>query len=242
VVEGARLESVCTCKGTEGSNPSLSATESAGAETSRAHLGAAPENPAIPRGFGRPAQMYPNRRRRVRSAKDDESRIRLCGQVGRFGFALDSPTDSRRIDPPTGSRSDTGWLEALPLLLLELFLLLFLRRKFGFVGLRLGFLVFAFRHALRVHRMSVPILLAPPFSLPVRRLLECSYVLPENFPRFRGFSNASERDRVVPGARPSTTAAAPGEEMSREAPCAICPKQKYTPPEIAPVGGRAATP
>ena len=48
----------------------------------------------------------------------------------------------------------TGWLEALPLLLFELFCLFFLRRKFGLVGLRLGFLVFAFRHASRVHRMS----------------------------------------------------------------------------------------
>jgi hypothetical protein len=45
-------------------------------------------------------------------------------------------------------------LEALPLLLLELFFLFFLRRKFGLVGLRLGFFVFAFRHAPRVHLMN----------------------------------------------------------------------------------------
>ncbi len=60
------------------------------------HLGAASENPAIPRGFGGRALAQANRRRRVRSAKDDESRIRLCGQVRRSGFARDSPVQELR--------------------------------------------------------------------------------------------------------------------------------------------------
>jgi hypothetical protein len=49
----------CVPKGTVGSNPTLSAIQSAGAETSRLHPGTDREIPAIPRGFGGRAQAYP---------------------------------------------------------------------------------------------------------------------------------------------------------------------------------------
>ncbi len=48
-------------KSTESSNSTRSATQSAVAETSRPHPGTAREIPAIARGFGRRALVYPNR-------------------------------------------------------------------------------------------------------------------------------------------------------------------------------------
>ncbi len=86
---------------TESSNPTLSATQSAVAETSRPHPGTAREIPAIPRGFGRRALVYPNRRRRVPGLEVAAAPVFLCCQVGRFGFAPDSSRTT------TSSRSET---------------------------------------------------------------------------------------------------------------------------------------
>jgi hypothetical protein len=80
----------CVLKGTVGSNPTLSAIQSAVAETSRAHSGTVRENSAISRGLGRRALSYPDRRRRFPRPIDAVIRGCLCCQVGRFGFALDS--------------------------------------------------------------------------------------------------------------------------------------------------------
>jgi hypothetical protein len=80
----------CVGKPTVGSNPTLSAIWSSVAETSRARLGAALENTAIPRGFGERINAHPNRRRLVRDLEGADSRIDLCCQVGRFGFVFDS--------------------------------------------------------------------------------------------------------------------------------------------------------
>jgi hypothetical protein len=78
-------------KSTESSNSTCSAIQSAGAETFRPHSGTVRENSAIPRGLGRQALAYPNRRRLVRGQEDAAGRVFLCCQVERFGFALDSP-------------------------------------------------------------------------------------------------------------------------------------------------------
>ncbi len=67
------------------------ATQSAVAETSRPHPGTAREIPAIARGFGRRALVYPNRRLRVLGPRYAAARVFLRCQVGRFGFAFDSP-------------------------------------------------------------------------------------------------------------------------------------------------------
>jgi len=68
-----------------------SATQSAVAETSRLHPGTDREIRAIPRGFGGRALAHPNQRRRFRSLEGAVARGFLCWQVGRFGFAFDSP-------------------------------------------------------------------------------------------------------------------------------------------------------
>ena len=67
------------------------AIQSAGAETFRAQPGAVREISAIPRGLGGQALACPNRRLRVPAPKNAAARAFLCCQVGRFGFALDSP-------------------------------------------------------------------------------------------------------------------------------------------------------
>ncbi len=90
---------------TGGSNSIRSATQSAVAETSRPHPGTAREIPAIARGFGRRALAYPNRRLRVAGLEVAAARVFLCCQVGRFGFAPDSPQRSF-VDWP--ARTDGG--------------------------------------------------------------------------------------------------------------------------------------
>ncbi len=76
------------------------ATRSAVAETSRPHSGTAREIPAIARGFGRRALVYPNRRLRVAGLEVAAARVFLCCQVGRFGFAPDSPQRRLRLSRP----------------------------------------------------------------------------------------------------------------------------------------------
>ncbi len=95
-------------KGTVGSNPTLSATQSAVAETSRPHPGTAREIPAIPRGFGRRALVYPHRRLRVPGLEVAAARVFLCGQVGRFGFAPDSPQRRLRLSRPVVRQNSSG--------------------------------------------------------------------------------------------------------------------------------------
>ena len=45
---------------------------------------------------------YPNRRLRVPGLEDAAARVCLCCQVGRFGFAADSPTETAMLDGGTG--------------------------------------------------------------------------------------------------------------------------------------------
>ncbi len=85
---------------TESSNSTCSATQSAAAETSRPHPGTAREIPAIARGFGRRALVYPNRRLRVAGLEVAAARVFLWCQVGRFGFAPDSPQRRLRLSRP----------------------------------------------------------------------------------------------------------------------------------------------
>ena len=97
MVEGSSLENWRTLTGTVGSNPTLTATQSRVAETSRASSGTARENHPIPRGLGRHALAYANRRLGIRGPKDAAARGFLCCQVGRFGFAFDSPRRRARL-------------------------------------------------------------------------------------------------------------------------------------------------
>ena len=64
--------------------------------------GIARDIPAIPRGFGRWARAHPNRRPRVPRLEDAAVDVRLCGQVGRFGFVLDSPQRRAVLNRFTG--------------------------------------------------------------------------------------------------------------------------------------------
>ena len=74
------------------------AIQSAAAETRRARCGAPREISAIPRGLGCRALAHPNRRLRVRGREVGADRVRLRCQIGRFGFARDSPTSEPRDD------------------------------------------------------------------------------------------------------------------------------------------------
>ena len=82
---------------TESSNSTCSATKSSVAETSRTHSGTVRENSAIPRGLGDRARTQPDRRPRVWGQGDAAVRVCLCCQVGRFGFAFDSPERTAEI-------------------------------------------------------------------------------------------------------------------------------------------------
>ena len=82
----------CVLKGTVGSNPTLSAIQSAVVETSCAHLGLVWEIPAIPRGFGRWGLRNPNQRQVVGAPNGAIAVDFLCARFLRFGLRAETTT------------------------------------------------------------------------------------------------------------------------------------------------------